>query len=64
MSSTHASRILMIDDDEATLIVVRKLLEATGVFVDVSLSANDALVRLSEQGRRKHEFSERQRSKG
>ena len=48
MSSTHASRILVIDDDEATLIVVRKLLEATGVFVDVSPSANDALVRLSE----------------
>ena len=48
MSSTDPPRILVIDDDETTLIVIRKLLEATGVFVDVSLSANDALVRLSE----------------
>ena len=48
MSSTDPLRILVIDDDETTLIVVRKLLEATGVSVDASLSAHDALTRLSE----------------
>ncbi len=48
MSSPQTNKVLVIDDDEMVLTIVRKLLEAELFSVDVSLSAREALTRLPE----------------
>jgi len=44
-----APKILVVDDDELTLAVLRKLLEAEDYQVEVCLSGHDALMRLAEK---------------
>ncbi len=48
MNGAKPGKVLVIDDDEMTLSTIRRLLEAEGLSVDVSLSAPDALARLPE----------------
>ncbi len=49
MSEAREIKVLVIDDDEMALTIIGKMLEAEGFGVDVSLSARDALNRLSER---------------
>jgi diguanylate cyclase (GGDEF)-like protein len=44
--TTEATRVLVIDDDELTLTILRKLLEAEGYEVDVCSSGSEALSKL------------------
>jgi len=46
MSDAGAVKVLLVDDDESSLRVLRKMLEAEGLAVDVSTSGSDALARL------------------
>src|SRR5688572_7459024 len=48
MSTPEQNKVLVIDDDEMVLTIVRKMLEAEMFSVDVCLSARDALKRLPE----------------
>ncbi len=48
MSATEPARILVIDDDEMTLVITRKLLETENYVVEVSSSAREALARLPQ----------------
>ncbi len=48
MSGKETSKVLVIDDDDMVLIIIRKLLEAEMFQVDVALSARDGLTRLPE----------------
>jgi len=49
MSGKEPSKVLVIDDDDMVLIILRKLLEAEMFQVDVVLSARDGLTRLPEK---------------
>ena len=46
MSEKESSRVLVIDDDDLVLVIIRKMLEAEMFSVDVSVSAREALDRL------------------
>lgn len=46
MSDQSPVRVLLVDDDESTLRIVSKMLEAEGLAVEVSTSGRDALARL------------------
>lgn len=48
MKNAERPKVLVIDDDELVLTIVRKMLEAEGFSVDVSTSAREALTRLPE----------------
>ncbi len=48
MSGTKQPKVLVIDDDEQMLSIVRKILEGEGLAVDVAQSAREALDRLPE----------------
>ena len=48
MSATDSTKILVIDDDEMALVMIRKLLEAEDCSVEVLTSAREALAKLPE----------------
>ena len=48
LPETEPARILVIDDDELTLAILRRLLEAENYIVDATTSAAEALARLPE----------------
>ena len=48
MSATDSTKILVIDDDEMALVIIRKLLEAEDCSVEVLTSAREALAKLPE----------------
>ena len=48
MSITEPAKILVIDDDEMALVIMRKLLEAENCSVEVLTSAREALAKLPE----------------
>ena len=48
MNATEPVRILVIDDDELTLAILRKLLEAENYEVDMFMAASEALAKLSQ----------------
>ena len=48
MSGKESSRVLVIDDDDLVLTIIRKMLDAELFSVDVSVSAREALGRLPE----------------
>ena len=50
MSGARRPKVLVIDDDELMLTIVRKMLQGEGLSVDVSTSAREALDRLPENG--------------
>ena len=50
MSDANQPKVLVIDDDELMLTVVRKMLEGQGLSVDVAQSAREALDRLPKNG--------------
>ena len=50
MSDANQPKVLVIDDDELMLTIVRKMLEGQGLSVDVAQSAREALDRLPKNG--------------